>query len=557
MKLFFGSIEDNVGLLNVHWVSVPLFTSEPLLYQTYFFFAKFIDSIILYNLFLAVIFILNLIFIFRFFKLFNFSNLQVTISTLIVSLSPYFSYNFRSHLALINFWIVAYFLTILFSCLPEENKKSYITFLKGGLVLAVTFLISNYLGLFLLIITILYFLIQISYSVIFKTYPILTLFKNYSVLFISFSLVFGIFSLNYFNSLNSNINDNSNTIKLFDRGIENFFIFSSRPWYYILPSTDNPLFGSISNQVINFLQNEWGNFLTQNYFKSEHSSSFLGILNIVLGITGIYFVSKSYQKKELIVKYKKEISIFILFILLVIISMPPYFTISNTKIYMPSYLLYSVLPMFRVIARLGIFTLLFWMVFVNYGYGFLIQKLKLGNKKLSLYILLSFILTISLLEFYIPFKLTDVSKSPQIYSDLRIISDKADRFVVYPESKSTQAYFWKLEHQRYIVNFTNEHIIDGQIITNNTFTENIPSCNGIEILKKHNIKYLVVFKNEVEKKEKLEFLNRNLKLIKSYNQIDTPEFSEFIFFRIVYSGDTFSNQANLYEIIINESRCIE
>lgn len=557
MKLFFGSIEDNVGLLNVHWVPVPLFTSEPLLYQTYFFFAKFIDSIILYNLFLAIIFILNLIFIFRFFKLFNFSNLQVTISTLIVSLSPYFSYHFRSHLALINFWIVAYFLTILFSYLPEENKKSYVAFLKGGLVLAVTFLISNYLGLFLLIITILYFLIQISFSFIFKTFPLRTLFRNYSVLFISFTLVLGAFSLNYFSSLSSNLNDNSNTLKLFDRGIENFFIFSSRPWYYILPSTDNPLFGNLSYQVINFLQNNWGNFLAQNYFKSEHSSSYLGILNIILGIIGIYFVFKNKTKIELFAKYKKEISIFLLFILLVIISMPPYFTINNTKIYMPSYLLYSVLPMFRVIVRLGIFTLLFWMVFVNYGYDFLIQKLKLGNKKIPLYLLLISILTVSLLEFYIPFKLTDVSKSPQIYSDLKVISDKEDKFVVYPESKSTQAYFWKLEHQRDIVNFTNEHIIEGQIVTNNTFTENIPSCKGIESLKKLNIKYLVVFKNEVEKKERLEFLNKNLKLISSYNQIETPEFSEYNFFRIVYSGNTYSNQANLYEIIIKDPRCIE
>lgn len=560
MKYFFGVIEDNVGLLNVHWVPVPLSSSEPILYHFYFFLAKYIDSIYLYNIFLLTIFTLNFIFIFKFLKLFDFSNLQVFLSTLIISTSTYFSYHFRSHLALINIWVLVYFLIILFS--SNFNVKNYYLSFKAGVIIAFCSLISNYLGFFGLLVLFIYLLIQLFFSFYSSSFNYKNLFLNYFIIFLTFSIFFISFNINYLSELRATQNRFSSNYDLLTRNVGNFFIFTSRPWYYLLPSSDNLIFGKISENILSFIEINWGNYLTKNYFKSEHSASFLGFTNLFFGITGLYYLFKikifKNEKEEYNFENTKLYSIFLITLILILFTMPPFINFKGFNIYFPSYLIYETFPMFRVLARLGIIILIFWFIFVNYGYLYFVKKFNLDKNNTLKKIFFVCIVFLSINEFFIPFKITNVSNPPEVYKYLKSLGSVNERIFIYPENKTTEAYFWKLEHKMDVINFGTGNYIDNTFYSKDLITQKSSTCEGISLLKKMDVKFIIYFKNKEPNKQIQEFFNKNLVLIKSFDNEDIEEIQNYKILTLINTGNIFMNEANIYEISSDKVKnCID
>lgn len=550
MQLF-GILEDNIGMLILHWRPQPFtVSSEPLFYTFYQILSNYIDSIFLYNLLVFLTWIFLIFFSFKFFSMF-FNDRFISIClSLVFSFSPYFYYHMQSHLVLTQFWIVLIYLIFLVKIFLKESKVFDFIFI--GTILAILALTSNYLGFFSIVFTLLYFLIYWMFTI--KETP--TKFYKYIfgllTIFLTFLTIFFTFNFRFLNILlNPNYQELSTNLKIVTgRPIEDFFIFSSRPWYYILPSIDNPFFGELSSKLILDLQSNWGIFLTDNYFKSEHSSSFLGISNLIIGFAGLLFLINSY-KKNINTNYF-EIQAIILSIVclaLVLFTMPPYLTFFGKNIYSPSYLIYEFFPMFRVTSRLGVFVLLLWLILVGFGYKVIfsyLRKREFSNLKIRIIFL--FMVTISLLEFYIPPKFINFSDTPDVFRYIKENLNPEDKIVVYPHSKTKESLFWSKYYSKDLINtYGAAHNIDEKIITNVEFTENLTTCKGIYDAIGLGATFLVFFPNEAYINGDFSFIS-GIEEVFRFENISQQEYNASKFWTIQNIGNNHSNVAILYKL---------
>lgn len=220
------------------------------------------------------------------------------------------------------------------------------------------------------------------------------------------------------------------------RDVTDFVAFSARPWYYIVPSIDHPIFGNFAQGVHDWFEST-GYFLFDDFFWEEHSAVYLGIVNLILTGYAIYklFWAKrtaecgvenneyGIRKEEEMVDDKLQISnnekngrgtsydppaggtnyislFFWLGVGLFILSMPPFISLGFAKIYLPSYLLMKVFPMFRTISRLGLPLLL--CVLVLTGYGLQLLKERFSLSRTSYLLLVTSYCFLALFEFYFP-----------------------------------------------------------------------------------------------------------------------------------------------------------
>ena len=540
MNFIYGFLEDSTFLTILYWVKAsPYFTtSEPLLFYPYFFITNYLNSIFFFNFYLLFTFILNLIFTFKFFKLFSNSILHVSLVSIIFNLSPFFYYKFQNHLNLISVWLLVYFLYRLVLSI-KNNDLSYKSFLINGFVLSTLMVYSNYLGYIGMLTSVLYFVfILFSFKLNFTDF--LKKGLSFGVSFFSLILIFN-YNYIFFNFISTSEIVSTTPSQNFGlkRNIDDFFIFSSRPWYFFLPSIDNPFFGFITKD---FLEKFSGtNFLFNNYFKSEHSSSFLGILNVFLLL---FSIAIFYNKNKTVIFNNIKIYFFSLtiFIYFVLLALPPYLDIIGFRLYLPGYLLYSFFPMFRVTSRFGIISLLFALVFVLKGYELLEDKFK--NKK----IIKPFIFTlffVSLLEFYIPIKVSYFNETPEAYVYAKDNLKDAKNFMVYPPSRSSHALFWTKEFNKPLINmYGNYYKVDGKTLDNSIFTKLIFECNYIHLF--YNVDYFFVHINLLSEEEKVFFNNTFTTVFESNNNLNFEiEYNNLVFFNI---GNSKENIINIYKL---------
>lgn len=541
MNFVYGYLEDSTFLTILYWVKASSYftTSEPLFFYPYFFITNYINSILFFNLYLLITFILNLFFAYKFFKLFSKSSFHSILISIIFNLSPFFYYKFQNHLNLIPVWLLVYFVYRLVLNI-KNSDLSYKNFLINGFVLSILMVYSNYLGYIGLLISVLYF-----GFLLFSFRPKFLEFLKRGLLFgLSFFSLIIIFNFNYifFNFISTS--DVSSTTPSqnygLKRNIEDFFIFSSRPWYFFLPSIDNPFYGFITEAFFNKFSGT--NFLFDNYFKSEHSSSYLGVLNIILffSILTVFF-----NKKSVNIFDDKKIYFFsiISIVYFAILAMPPYIDISGFRIYLPGYLLYSIFPMFRVTSRFGIVTLLFLLVFVLKAYELLDYKFK--NKVASKLIILSIFL-ISLSEFYIPIKVSYFNEAPDAYVFAKENLKDAKNFMVYPPSKSSHALFWTKEFNKPLFNkYGNYYEIEGMKVDNSKFTNLLFECKYKNLFK--SVEYIFVYTSTLSKEEKLFFDKNFLLVFEGYQALNLEEerYNYLIFLNL---GNSYENAVNIYKL---------
>ncbi|MBU2566315.1 hypothetical protein KKG46_02015 [Patescibacteria group bacterium] len=345
---------------------------------------------------------------------------------------------------------------------------------------------------------------------------------------------------NFFSSkaqMEENING-----KVLSRPFEDFIVFSSRPWYYLLPSVDNPFFGGLSEQFLNRLSSG-ENYLTQNYFKAEHSASYLGWVNTILALVGIFSLFRS--KRSTFVSYR---ALLITIIMLILLTMPPVFVLRNVTFYSPSYILFEIFPMFRVLARAGILILFLTLIFTGYGYYALANLLK--SKKIKSLVIRSVLVTLavfSVSEFFIPLKVTHIGTPPEVYSYIGATDFLKSPVVIYPYNKANEALFWMPTYKQPLINPKSYENKPTGFVSEN-FTNLLNTASGLEAAQHMGAKYLVYF-YVVDKNGGTAFFDSNPQLVRigDFKEDSPPERMFFKFLQVIEAGSATTNSAILYK----------
>ncbi len=522
----FGYIEDNVFLVtkNVVWIDgrnirygmAAIYRMHPIFSAVYFFLLKHLHPLVLYNSLTILTLLLVSFLSFTIFRRYFGKYISLLLSAAFV-MSPYFYYHSRNHLELIQLWI---FLIPLLILLKASTSIHYVIL---GCILGIGTLINSYLGFFTIIFIVI-FLLSKFLSLETKKSFILNFVKSLFLVFIPFLLVVTIFAYpvlkaNFINRLSLVDSSEIDSTLIVERNLENFFYFTTRPWYYVLPSVDNPFFGGVTQKVLDWMEHDWGYFLTLNYFKSEHSVSFMGWAGILLSLLGI-----GYIKKHPDLKNRKEIIMLCIpALFFVLISLPPYFTVSGLKIYTPSYLMWLLFPMFRVLSRTGIFILFSLLILRGFGFIAIIEFLKekfvsVKNKNMGnvvVIVVLVLLTLFNLAEFYIPFRFTDLHTTPKVYTYIKEHLPKDSIIALYPYSKTSDAVYWFQYLDPILINPLYKKRGD---FNSAIFTKELPTSAGIQKAKEYGVDYVVYYYNEDA--NEIDFFNNSplLTLISDINE---------------------------------------
>lgn len=573
----YGFIEDNAGFFAypqviegfkgcTNYVGYPTGTcinlwqsNEPFIFIPAFLLAKILPTILAYNIIIIGGLVLNFIFAFVFFKKI-FGRFIAFLLSLTFLFSPYFGYRARSHFDLIQFWPVIWFFYILF--FSKSLKKSIYLGILATFILGT----SNYLGYFTILsaasFIIWAWLLGKNKLLLIKIHA-----KNLLVGLGVFALSSFIFAAPYikanFFTPKVKVEESANP-KVVNRPLEDFIIFSSRPWYFFIPSVDNPFFGRISQSLLNKITLS-GNYLTQNYFKSEHSTLYLGWINILLVSSVLLNTLFSKLTKKIKVPQNENenhfanlptnLSVLILTIFtLLIFTLPPSINLNNKIYYTPSFLLYKAFPMFRVLSRLGVFILFFTLIIVGFGYKMAAERIYFSSnnqdaksKRLKrVRLVLIFLCLFSICEFFIPVKITQVSNAPKVYAYLGKNDPFKSPIVVYPYSKSNEALFWLATHNKALINPRFYYHKETSFNSEN-FSKTLNSVAGLEKAKQMGAKYLIYF-YEADQEKNIEFFSNAIILqqIGRFEESKEPE-KNLSIIRIINSGDSKENSAILYK----------
>lgn len=535
-----GSLEDNTGVFSTYWLlknpgfwdyvgypfGIPFNfsnTSEPLFLRTFFWLMLHFDPIVFYNVFVIVSLALTALAAYFFYKRLIVNKYISLMGALLLVFSPYFYFQYRSHLALIQFWLVVIFLFLLF------KAHSWRNFITLGFFLTFVALISNYFAYFCLLVLSGYLLSkEFVYRLLGLRYWDLKVLFQYILCILVFSITFLPFLVSYFKFYGaaSGVETSATTLPL-GRSIEDFFIFTSRPWYYLLPSDINPFFGDITSSILSWMQNDWGYFLAQNYFRSEHTASYLGWVSLVMAVVGLRAIYKRVKSNTV---SQPEIDLLVaagVIVILGLFTMPPYLTLAGLKIYMPSYLLYNFFPMFRVLSRLGVVILLLLLALSTYGYKdfYLVISARVGKPfTIGLIILFGII---SFMEYFVPLKVTRVADVPAVFEYIRNETPLDSIIAVYPHEKANLGQFWITHYERRFINpFGIVNTKDS--FESEEFTENLNTCMGLVYAEKLGVDYVVVFGEEL-------FLEEYLIKVQDFQPVVSPA-PIYKFFYVSYAG---------------------
>ncbi|MBU2258229.1 MAG: hypothetical protein KJ926_03805, partial [Candidatus Omnitrophica bacterium] len=350
-------------------------------------------------------------------------------------------------------------------------------------------------------------------------------------------------------------------INAYHRPFEDLFEQSAKPLSYLLPSTAHPLFGKFTEQYVG----------TQAYGVSftEHTL-YLGWVPLILAFVAFRRWRKGKKLRDSPQKagaVKEEINLrdspqragtvkleinlrdsppkagtvpmdfyigFFVFLAITtwLFSQPPWWNLFGFKIYLPSFFMYKILPMYRAYCRFGIVLMLAIAVLAGFGLKFVLEKRKNRTAKAGMFILLC---ALVLFEFwnYPPFKVIEVSKFPAAYNWLR--EEPAGIVIAeYPLDARDQNEFYKYYQVRH-----NKKMINGSIrgtYANKVIQEAIQlsDLRTAGILKWLGVRYVLVHQDRylntelIELKEELSKINKNhgLKLIKSFPAEQCPKEDE-------------------------------
>jgi len=320
----------------------------------------------------------------------------------------------------------------------------------------------------------------------------------------------------------------------YHRPFEDLFVQSAKPLSYILPATTHPLFGGFTEQFIG--SQLYGASLT------EHTL-YLGWIPLVLAFVAFRRWRKN--RKSRITSYpavgwagepratnNEDFYIgFFVFLALVawLFSQPPWWSIFGFKLYMPSFFMYKILPMFRAYCRFGIVVMLAVAVLAGFGLKFVLERFKSRKTKTAMAALFC---ALVLFEFWNwpPYKVMDLSKVPAVYYWLKG-QPKDIAVAEYPldsDSPNELYKFFQTVHEKKIINGTILGTYANKVAQEiRCLSESETAAN----LKWMGVKYVIVHKDDylktdlVEDKEDLERIPQSpgLKFVKSFAPQECPD----------------------------------
>lgn len=303
------------------------------------------------------------------------------------------------------------------------------------------------------------------------------------------------------------------------RPFENLFAQSARPLSYLLPSHAHPFFGRLTEVFL-------GNFIYGESM-TEHTL-YLGWIPLVLACIAL---KRRRGIRESAWGPPKNFYIGFFAVLGItawLFSQPPWWQVGPVKLYMPSFFMYKVLPMFRAYCRFGIVVMLAVAVLAGFGLLFFLERFRTRGAKAAAALLLC---AGVLFEFwnYPPYKVIDVSRVPAAYSWLA--AQPGDLTIAeYPldlEGPNEVYKFYQTKHMKKIINGTIPHT------PAHAFSETIvrlSEAHTAAALKRMGVRYVLVHKEAYLKtelsadSEELQNIPRNpgLKLIGSFVAEECP-----------------------------------
>ncbi len=418
--------------------------------------------------FMALTLFINFFVSYRFFKKYKVG----LFLALLFTFSSYWWIHLGVHLILIQLWVFPFLFILVDKVQEASNLKSI---LMLGLWLALISIISLYYGFFSLLFLSIYVIVEIIFR---KQSTKLHL----AALGIGFLLTLILQLPNIYKFVASDSKFSNVSIS---RAYEDFFYFSSRPWYFFIPPTRNPLYGKFAEQLIDSVA-ATNYFLADDYFPREHSGNFFGYLFYVLVTVSVAFVLVKGPTA-----LKRHVSFLVLLVVVLgAFMMPPFFTVSGLKLYTPSQLIFALLPVFRVSTRMVILIHLVLLMLLGVVYDFILTQYVISKRYLSVFA--SIVTVIILMETYIPPEVKHFVP-PDVYAYMGSHLDSGTKFVVYPYDSTQEALLWLDVHKGLLVNPRGYHDANYDA---ESFTKALGVGDSLEVLKSMGTEYLVVFEGD-------------------------------------------------------------
>ena len=464
------------------------------------------------------------------------------LSGVIFGFCPYIFMRSWQHLGETYLWMMPLILWVLFRLKEKNTKRSKVFFVSSLIIATLNFGVVYYSAIIL--ITFCLYLILYNWknmSILPKELvrsDILYLKGIFSLLIISFLFLLPQFYPIIKNTIFS-YGTRPSAFNLYHRPFEDLFEQSARPLSYFLPAVVHPVFGKFTEQFI-------GSPLYGMSF-TEHTL-YLGWTPLVLAFVAVrrWRRMRRERKKLGTVPLQNQFNSSIgdnplqredfyigFFVFLVIVawvfSQPPWWNIFGFKIYMPSFFMYKILPMFRAYCRFGIVVMLAVAVLAGFGLKFILERFKSQKTKV---VVTALFCGLVLFEFWNwpPYKVIDLSRVPAVYY---WIKEQPKDIVIadYPldaDSPNELYKFFQTVHEKKIINGTIPGTYANKVAQE---IRRLSEPKTASILKWMGVKYVVVHKDDylktdlVEDKEDMEKIpkNRSLKFVKSFPPQECPD----------------------------------
>lgn len=504
------AVTEGISAFRVDAISAPfVMTIEPgyvFWNQLNKWLAYLTGPVFTYNLQVVLSFILSGVFTYFLGRFFIKGNAAALVAAVIFAFSPYHAVRSWQHLGLSFIqWIPLYILSLFF--LQKNKTVKYAFFSALCFVLVMAF--DLYYAYFMFIVAILFIAFDYFYYRNFRDN-----FKLVKLIFVSFFLALIIESFDLyqiakfmFGAQKSHI---AHGVYGYVRPFEDLFAQSARPLSYLLPATTHPIFGK-------FTENFIGTALYGGSF-TEHTL-YLGWAPLVLA-----FIAFRRRRKD---NFYVGFFIFLAFAAW-IFSQPPWWNIFGFKLYMPSFFMYKIAPMFRAYCRFGIVAMLAVAILAGMGLEFILGRLKTQKAKFTAAVLFCVLV---LFEFwnYPPYKVIDVSRVPEVYYWLK---EQPGDFTVaeYPldVNGANEMYkFYQTAHGKKIINGTTPGTYANKV-AKEIMKLSAPKTTGA--LKWMGVRFVLVHKQDylntelIEDRNELDKIPQNpgLKLIKAFAAQDCP-----------------------------------
>src|SRR3989338_4699686 len=390
------SLFNNLSITNTNLIAYPFgisfYTSQPLCYLFLFInysLSLLTNPILTYNL--QVLFNYFLSALFTFLLVYHLTKIRAAgfLSGVIFGFCPYIFIRSWQHLGETYLWMMPLVLWVLFRLKEKNTKRLKVLFVLSLIIVTLNFGVAYYSAIIL--ITFCLYLILYNW----KNNGILpkellrrdTLYLKsiFLLLIISFLFLLPQFYPIIKNTIFS-YGTRPSAFNLYRRPFDDLFSQSVRPLSYFLPASVHPVFGKFTEQFIG--SSFYGMSLT------EHTL-YLGWIPLILA----FFAFKGWRRNRKLrvtppltgpagcdLKVTEKESFYIgFFILLAIVawlfSQSPWWNIFGFKLYMPSFFMYKILPMFRAYCRFGIVVMLAVAVLAGFGLKFVLERFKSQKTK--------------------------------------------------------------------------------------------------------------------------------------------------------------------------------